>query len=89
MRNGELYRRPNMPAQYMDEPGSSYLLTPVASEVAKGTFQQGTERRAETGQVYLINQLRDIYEESTGGDTAPTSNAGSAYMDAPLPLLNL
>jgi hypothetical protein len=86
MLNGGLYQQPDMPAEYMDVPGSSYLLTPVASEVAKGTFQQGTIRRATTGQVYLINQLRDIYEASTGGDTGPTSNGGSAYTEEPLPL---
>ena len=88
MLNGELYQQLDMPVAYMDAPGSSYLLTPVASEVAKGTFQQGTVRRATTGQVYLINQLRDIYEASTGAGTEPTSNGGSGYTEEPLPLSN-
>ena len=86
MRSGGLYPQPAMPVEYTDVPGSSYLLTPVASEVAKGTFQQGTVRRATTGQLFLVNQLRDIYEASIGDGTAPTSNAGSAFTEEPLPL---
>ena len=88
MRNGAAYMQDDMPAAHTGATGSSYLLTPVASEVAKGTFQQGTERRATTGQLFLVNQLRDIYEASTGDATAPTSSGGKGFTDVPLPLSN-
>ena len=88
MRNGVAYTQEDIPEAHTDVTGSTYLLTPVASEVAKGTFQQGSVRRATTGQVYLINQLRDIYEASTGAGIEGMSNGGSGFTDEPLPLSN-
>ena len=41
---------------------SSLLLTPVASEGEKATFQQGSAQRALTGQPFLTNQIRDVYD---------------------------
>lgn len=37
-------------------------MTPVAKEGEKATFQQGSEQKAKTGQVWLTNQVRDIWD---------------------------
>jgi hypothetical protein len=60
--NGVAYELPTWePA--MDDSGSlSLLMTPVAKEGEKATFQQGSAQKALTGQVWLTNQIRDVYD---------------------------
>jgi DNA (cytosine-5)-methyltransferase 1 len=37
-------------------------MTPVAKEGEKATFTQGSAQKSKTGQVWLTNQVRDIYD---------------------------
>jgi DNA (cytosine-5)-methyltransferase 1 len=37
-------------------------MTPVAKEGEKATFQQGSAQKAKTGQVWLTNQVRDVWD---------------------------
>lgn len=50
------------------------LLTPVAKEGEKATFQQGSEQKAKTGQVWLTNQIRDIHDLNVRTLPTPTTS---------------
>lgn len=60
--NGVAYELPTWEPAMDVSASSSLLLTPVASEGEKATFQQGTAQRAMTGQPFLTNQIRDVYD---------------------------
>lgn len=68
MRNGAAYELPTW-EQRMADSGSlssqndvELFMTPVAKEGEKATFKQGSAQKAKTGQVWLTNQVRDIYD---------------------------
>lgn len=60
--NGVAYELPTWEAATDVSASSSLLLTPVASEGEKATFQQGSAQRALTGQPFLTDQIRDIHD---------------------------
>jgi hypothetical protein len=63
--NGVAYELPTWEPATDVSASSSLLLTPVASEGEKATFQRGSAQRALTGQPFLTNQIRDVYDLNT------------------------
>lgn len=61
------------------------LLTPVASEGQKATFQQGSAQRALTGQPFLTNQIRDIYDLNQPAQTSSKATTGECQGTRLLP----
>jgi hypothetical protein len=72
--NGVAYELPTWEPATDVSGYSSLLLTPVASEGEKATFQQGSAQRSLTGQPFLTNQIRDVYDLNL----LPTPQAGLA-----------
>lgn len=85
MRNGVAYELPMWEPATDVSASSSLLLTPVASEGEKATFQQGSAQRSLTGQPFLTNQIRDVYDLNSPLLKTPTSqlavNGGSQHPD--------
>ena len=73
-RNGVAYALPTWEPATDVSASSSLLLTPVASEGEKATFQQGSAQRSLTGQPFLTNQIRDVYDLNTRMLPTPTSS---------------
>jgi hypothetical protein len=79
--NGVAYALPTWEPATDVSASSSLLLTPVASEGEKATFQQGSAQRALTGQPFLTNQIRDVYELNTKLLPTPEAKLGSSVPD--------
>jgi hypothetical protein len=87
--NGAAYELPTWEPATDASASSSLLLTPVASEGEKATFQQGSARRALTGQPFLTNQIRDVYDLNTRMLPPPTvsdTNGAGKHGDGGLDL---
>lgn len=88
-RNGVAYALPTWEPATDVSASSSLLLTPVASEGEKATFQQGSAQRAQTGQPFLTNQIRDVYDLNTRMLPTPTvsdTNGAGKHGDGGLDL---
>jgi len=72
--NGEVFELPTWEPAIAGIESSSLLLTPVASEGEKATFQQGSAQRALTGQPFLTNQIRAVYDLNARMLPTPTSS---------------
>lgn len=89
MRSGEAYELPTWEPATDVSASSSLLLTPVASEGEKATFQQGSAQRSLTGQPFLTNQIRDVYDLNARMLPTPTvsdTNGAGKHGDGGLDL---
>lgn len=77
-RNGVAYALPTWEPAMDVSASSSLLLTPVASEGEKATFQQGSVQRSQTGQPFLTNQIRDVYDLNTRMLPTPRATRGGS-----------